>query len=242
MARGATLVSKVATDLRRAISLGEYAPGDRLPKEADLAQQHGVSRATVRAALRQLEATSLVRTQHGVGTFVATSPAVRAGLEHLDSITDSIRASGREAGMAYRSRTVRLLLPDEATKMGLTAETLVLELRRSILADGEVVAYSYDLIPLALLPDDLAPEEVDGSIFGFLRERLGSIPERAIAEVHAVSSRHIGWGPESAQETLYVLLDQLHYDIDDRLLLYSRTYFIEGRYAFTIVRSNQLRP
>ncbi|MEU1164196.1 GntR family transcriptional regulator [Streptomyces sp. NPDC005921] len=237
MARGATLVSKVSTDLRRAISLGEYAPGDRLPIEADLASTYGVSRATVRAALRQLEATSLVRTQHGVGTFVADTPAVRAGLERLDSISGSIRASGREAGMVYRSRTVRPLLPDEAAKMGLSAESSALEVRRSILADGEVVAYSYDLLPMSLLPEDFPLEELDGSIFTFLRERLDIIPERAIAEIHAVSSQHIGWGPDASSNSLYVLLDQLHYGAGDRLLLYSRTYFIEGRYAFTIVRS-----
>lgn len=236
MARSATLVSKVATDLRQAISLGEYAPGDRLPIEAELAKRYGVSRTTVRSALRQLEANSLVRTQHGVGTFVADSPAVRAGLERLDSITDSIRASGRAAGMVYRSRTVRSLLPDEAAKMGLSAESTALELRRSILADGEVVAYSYDLMPMSLLPEDMSPEELDGSIFTFLRERLDIIPERAVAEVHAVASQHIGWGPEAAYNSLYVLLDQLHYGTD-RLLIYSRTYFIEGRYAFTIVRS-----
>lgn len=238
MARGATLVSKVASDLRQALSQGTYLPGDRLPTEAELADQYGVSRPTLRSALRELEARSLVRTQHGVGTFVTERPAIQAGLERLESITDSIRAMGRVPGMEYRSRVIRPLLPDELAKMGLPSESRALELRRSVLADGEVVAYSYDLMPIGVFPEDLDPAELTGSIFRFLRDRLGVYASRAIAEVHAVDSEHIGWGQDAGRHSLFVLLDQLHYDASDRLLVYSRTYFIEGKYAFSIVRTS----
>lgn len=238
MARGATLVSKVSADLRLALSRGEYGPGDRLPTEAELASRYGVSRPTVRAALRELEARSLVATQHGVGTFVSDRGAIHAGLERMDSISDSIRAQGREPGMAYQSRVIRPLLPEELEKMELPAGSEALEVRRSILADGEVVAYSYDLMPIGVFPPDMDPEELTGSIFRFLRERLGLHPDRGIAEIHAVASDRIGWGDADGQNELYVLLDQLQYGAGDRLLLYSRTYFIEGRYAFTVVRSN----
>ncbi len=238
MARGGTLVSKVSADLRHALSQGVYAPKDRLPTEAELAERYGVSRPTVRAALRELEALSLVRTQHGVGTFVCDRPAIRAGLERMDSISDSIRAQGREPGMEYQSRVVRPLLPDELEKMRMPAGGEALELRRSVLADGEVVAYSYDLVPLDVFPEDHDPTELEGSLFEYFRTRLGLYPHRGIAEIHAVSSDLIGWGPDSGNEDLYVLLDQLHYEESGRLLLYSRTYFLEGKYAFTIVRSN----
>lgn len=238
MASGVTLVSKVSTDLQLALSRGEYEPGDRLPTETDLASRYGVSRPTLRAALRELEARSLVRTQHGVGTFVSDNRAIHAGLERMDSISDSIRAQGREPGMEYQSRVVRALLPDELEKMDLPAGSEALEMRRSILADGEVVAYSYDLMPIGVFPEGMDPDELTGSIFQFLRERLELNPHRGIAEIHAVTSDRIGWGADAEQHELYVLLDQLHYAESDQLLLYSRTYFIEGRYAFTVVRSN----
>src|SRR3954463_9031870 len=107
MGNRTTLVSRVGGELRSELAAGGSPPGSRLPTETKLAEHFGVSRPTVRAALRELEALGLVRTQHGVGTFVAEQPAVRAGLEKMDSITDSIRATGKVPGMIYASRVIR---------------------------------------------------------------------------------------------------------------------------------------
>ena len=232
-----TLVSQISGKLRDQMFAGSYVPGSKLPPEIQLAEQFGVSRPTVRAALHELEAIGLIQTQHGVGSFVAEQPAVQAGLERLDSITESIRATGKEPGMIYASRQIRHVLPDEAADMHLPGQALVLELRRTILADGEVVAYSYDLIPASVLPDGFDPETLTGSLFAFFREHLGIVPHHGNAEIHAVYSKHIGWGAEAPAHHLFVLLNQLHFDLAGELLLHSRTYFIEGRYTFTIFRN-----
>ncbi|BCO36471.1 FadR/GntR family transcriptional regulator [Mycobacterium heckeshornense] len=55
----------VAATLRRRILSGELAPGDSLPPEAELVSQLGVSRETVRLALRLLAAEGLTRTSQG---------------------------------------------------------------------------------------------------------------------------------------------------------------------------------
>jgi GntR family transcriptional repressor for pyruvate dehydrogenase complex len=62
----------VAARLREQILGGELAPGDRLPTEPELSQRHGVSRSTVREALRVLSSQNLVETTRGVsgGSFV----------------------------------------------------------------------------------------------------------------------------------------------------------------------------
>jgi DNA-binding FadR family transcriptional regulator len=57
--------SDVIAQIRRAILSGLYRPGDRLPTEREMAQQFGVSRVTVRDALRALEANGLVRVKVG---------------------------------------------------------------------------------------------------------------------------------------------------------------------------------
>ncbi|WP_019147534.1 GntR family transcriptional regulator [Timonella senegalensis] len=233
-----TLVSRVTQDLRGAITEGTYKPGDRLPTETDLARLFGVSRPTLRNALRQLEAKNLVRTQHGVGTFVTERNAIHAGLEKLESITESIRATGHRPSMEYQSRTIRPALPDEARKLGLNPNDSVLELRRSILADDEVVAYSYDLLPTNQFPSDFDPAGFEGSIFAHLEQAYGIHAHHSVAEIHAVNSDYVGWGKDMDKHTLFVLLDQIHYDDSDRIFAYSRTYFIEGKYAFSIHRTS----
>jgi GntR family transcriptional repressor for pyruvate dehydrogenase complex len=65
---------QVADQLRLLIMNGELPPGHRLPKEASLAVQFGVSRATIREALRVLSTQNLIRTAKGAGggSFVTT--------------------------------------------------------------------------------------------------------------------------------------------------------------------------
>jgi GntR family transcriptional repressor for pyruvate dehydrogenase complex len=75
--------AQVASQIRELIMSGELSPGDRLPNESIMATQFGVSRTTVREALRVLSSQGLVITERGVtgGTFVsAGNPAVVAEL------------------------------------------------------------------------------------------------------------------------------------------------------------------
>lgn len=218
------------------IATGELSAGAKLPTEASLGEEHGVSRPTVRSALKELEVLGLVRTQHGVGTFVVTPPKIRSGLERMSSITESVRESGKAPGMIYGRRTIRPVTPQEGAKMAMPSDAEVLELRRQVTADGETVAYSYDLIPMEIFPPGFEPTVLQGSVFEYFENELGIHPSYGIAEVHAVESSHIGWGPDGNQHRLYVLLDQLQHDQNDRLVMYSRSYFIEGRYAFMMVR------
>jgi DNA-binding FadR family transcriptional regulator len=68
---------QVADQLRESIASGEIPDGDRLPTEAELAAQFGVSRATVREALRILAAQNLVSTKTGpTGGTIVTVPSI----------------------------------------------------------------------------------------------------------------------------------------------------------------------
>ena len=65
---------------------GELVPGDKLPTEWEVMQMHGVSRAVVREAITRLQASGLVVTRRGIGTFVLSPPDVTGlGIE-LDTV------------------------------------------------------------------------------------------------------------------------------------------------------------
>jgi DNA-binding FadR family transcriptional regulator len=68
------LYRKIARQLSGLIASGEFAPGQRLPAERELAQQLGVSRPSVREALIALEIEGKVEVRVGSGVFVTAQP------------------------------------------------------------------------------------------------------------------------------------------------------------------------
>ncbi len=71
---------ELAEALRADLSEARLRPGDALPTEVQLTERFGVSRFTVREALRQLAAEGLIRRKRGSGTIVAAAPALRQAL------------------------------------------------------------------------------------------------------------------------------------------------------------------
>jgi len=68
----ASISKQIAEQLRSAIVTGQFKIGERLPTEDELAQRYGVSRSSVREALKRLAAQNLVRARRGPtgGNFV----------------------------------------------------------------------------------------------------------------------------------------------------------------------------
>lgn len=67
----------IRDQILKAIERGELQPGDAIPSERQLGETFGVSRVSVREAIRSLEAIGLVEVQHGRGSFVARGPGDR---------------------------------------------------------------------------------------------------------------------------------------------------------------------
>ncbi len=72
--RGRTLAEEVVGNLTDSIQQGQIKPGDKLPTESEIMATLGVSRTVVREALSRLQASGLVETRHGIGTFVLARP------------------------------------------------------------------------------------------------------------------------------------------------------------------------
>src|ERR1041384_7586826 len=73
------LAQGVVEQISGSIRQGLLKPGEKLPTESSMMAQHGVSRTVVREAISHLQASGLVQTRHGIGTFVL-EPAPSAGL------------------------------------------------------------------------------------------------------------------------------------------------------------------
>lgn len=84
--RSTNLAQGVVDDLTQRILLGQLKPGEKLPSESTIVLEHGVSRTVVREAISKLQASGLVETRHGIGTFVL-EPRAQQGLRlHVDTV------------------------------------------------------------------------------------------------------------------------------------------------------------
>lgn len=91
----ATAADTSATQLRARVLAGEWAPGERLPPERRLAEEAGLNRVTVRAALKKLEAEGLVEVRQGRGYTVldyrqTAGPMLLAPLAALDEAQSGV--------------------------------------------------------------------------------------------------------------------------------------------------------
>ena len=234
---GAPLGDQVKTHIRSRILNHEWEPGAKIPGEFELASQYGVARVTIRTALRSLEAQGLIDIRHGSGAYIADfGGTVRAGLQELKSITQTIKELGYKAGMVTRTSQMRPATKSEAKDLLLAAGTEVLHIERAITADGEVVAFSYDTFAIDGLPAAAIKKISTGSVFAGL-DAVNKQPVRARAEIHAISSKDIGWGVGKPRSGLYLQLKQVHYLRDGKPIATGDTYFVEGKFQFIIHRT-----
>lgn len=99
---GRALYRQVAEDLLAGVERGELQLGERLEPEAELAERYGVNRLTVRRALEDLARAGKVRTEHGVGTFIARPPT----RHRIDDGEASLSESMARRGLAVRHRVL----------------------------------------------------------------------------------------------------------------------------------------
>lgn len=87
------LAIQLVTAVTEQIRSGQLKAGDKLPTEAAIMKDFGVSRTVVREAISRLQASGRVDTRHGVGTFVlpkSEHPSFRIDAEHMGTLREVI--------------------------------------------------------------------------------------------------------------------------------------------------------
>lgn len=232
-----SLPFRLSEDLLERLRDKEWAPGDRLPSEQQLAGQYRVSRPTVRLAIRRLEEAGLVHVRQGAGAFVTSLAAeIRTGLQDLQSITALIASQGHEPQVVFRSVSLRQPTDEEREQLELSDGEKVIGYERSLSADGSVVAFEYGALAASLFPEDWSINELQGSIFEAL-EKHSLLPESALAEVVPVLDPTVGWGDGIPENGLYLCLAQTQVLADGSRVSWSRTYFVANSpFRFFILR------
>ena len=99
-----TLTDQTVLAIQEAIKQGKFPPGSQLPPEMELLQMMGISRTTLREALRILEEQRFIRKRRGLGTFVMERAIVKDMSENFGIGNDLAgRLQTRDARFQYPS-------------------------------------------------------------------------------------------------------------------------------------------
>ena len=92
------LYEQIASRIRTAVAVGEFAPGESLPSVRGLSRQLRVNPATVVQAYRDLEQAGFVEKRHGSGTFVKDVSAEHRSEQVGQQARDLVKRMVSEAG------------------------------------------------------------------------------------------------------------------------------------------------
>ncbi|MFQ5944356.1 MAG: GntR family transcriptional regulator [Anaerolineales bacterium] len=213
--------------------LEQSEPGEVLPSEPRLAEQLGVSRATLREAMSALEDRGMIVRRQGVGTYIPPT-IIEAGLEELVSIETMASRVGLEVEMGDSEIQHREADPEEVDAM---AVDQVIEIRRVIQTEGKPVAYLVDTIGEGLIPDSVLAKEFHGSVLDLLLERGEPSLEYSRSEISAVPAEGIVADRLGVPEGSVLLQFEANlFSRDGNIVDRSKSYFLPGTFKFHVVR------
>ncbi|MBN2556178.1 MAG: GntR family transcriptional regulator [Anaerolineales bacterium] len=218
--------------------LETMAPGAYLPSEPKLAKQLGVSRATLREAMRTFEARGWIVRKQGVGTYVTQPPQViETGLELLESIESMAARIGMDVDMGELSIKERPANKEDARWLELREQNPLVEIARVIRTENRPVAYLIDILPMDILPVETLRKGFKGSVLDLLIRRGDPALGYSMTDITAVPASPTIARKMSIQRGDELLcLKACLYTRDRRPIDHSYSYFLPGTFRFHVVR------
>lgn len=236
------MTNSPSTSQRIHESLGDIIsaakPGERLPSEPDLARQLGVSRATLREAMRTYETQGVLHRRQGSGTYVVHPTHIfDSGLEVLESIETMAKRIGLAVMMGDFTIERRIPSDDEVALFGIKPGIGVSQLSRIIIADGRPIAYLSDTLPESILEGFDIKSEFSGSVLDLLLKDKNLAISSSRSEINAVTAPNDvarALGIQSGDVLVHIEANL--YTNSGQVVDSSSSYFIPGYFRFHIVR------
>ena len=141
-----TLTDQTVLALQEAIRQGKFPAGSQLPPEMELLQMMGISRTTLREALRILEEQRFIRKRRGLGTFVMERAIVKDMSQNF-GITEMISQAGYEPGTKDSSISVEQASSAMSEKLGIPDDAKVVVIERVRTANHIPIVWTRDILP-----------------------------------------------------------------------------------------------
>jgi GntR family transcriptional regulator len=221
------------------VIISNTKPGERLLTEPLLSKQLGVSRSTLREAMRTFEAQGRIRRQQGIGTFVVDKrQVIDAGLEKLESIESIARRINLPVSMGWL--VVENIFADKTLSelFLIEKEQPLVKLTRIIHVEKRPVAYLIDV----LLEGLLSPEDLKlgftGSVLDLLLKSDQAQPNKSYTEIQAVAAQaDIARAMQIQRGDVLLHFNARLYSKSTQIVDISDSYFLPGYFRFHVVRT-----
>ncbi|GAA3934601.1 myo-inositol degradation transcriptional regulator [Streptomyces gulbargensis] len=223
------LYFQLARQLESAVEDGTLAPGTLLGNEIDLATRLGLSRPTVRQAIRTLVDKGLLVRRRGVGTQVVRS-GVRRPLE-LSSLYDDLESTGHRPATRVLVNRLEPAPAPVATALGIPEGTAVHYLERLRTAHGEPLAYLRNHLPAGLIDPATAPLESTGLYRTLRAAALTLHSARQTVGARSATASEAALLDEATGAPL-LTMERTTFDDTGRAVEHGSHLYRAGRYSF----------
>ena len=213
-------------------------PGEKLPSEPILAKQLGVSRATLREAMRTFEIQGIIRRRQGDGTYVIhPSQVIESGLEILESIETMAQRIGLPVKMGQLRVEIRSATAEESAALGLPAMSGVIHIIRVMHAEGRPVAYLVDVLPEKVVDPEELTKDFTGSVLDLLLHRGAPTLHSSRCEINVDTATHDVARALGVQRGDGLLRFKSYlYTSEGSVVDFAISYFLPGYFRFHVIR------
>lgn len=221
---------QIRNDLRNKIESGQWKEGELIPTENELSKAYGVSRVTIRSAVKALVQEQYLIRRAGFGTTVYKNKSSLSNFTMIRSFTNEMK----EMGLPSKTMEAELKTVEAnktiASIFNIKEGTKIYNLRR---VRGTIIPILYSdtyLLPIITIPND--QEILKGSLYEYLATKniYFSVFEEYISAVKA---------PKPIQNVLQIYDDtpqlkrkRFSYDESNRLIEYTETYYNSMHYEY----------
>ncbi|RHW49301.1 MULTISPECIES: GntR family transcriptional regulator [Lactobacillus] len=175
---------KIHNQIKREIESHIYKVGSRIPSERQLALKFGVSRMTLRQAIKTLEDEGILEQRLGSGTYVANQK-VQEKMSGIMSFTDITHANGQIPSSKLISYRVGKPSLSEMERLHLAKDQTILRMERIRYADNVPICYEVVTIPHKLILG-MSKENISTHLYRTLEQNgyeIGRVTEHISAAI-----------------------------------------------------------
>lgn len=228
---------QIAERLRGAIRNGEFAPGEVLPSEAQLNVAFGVSRATSRASLNDLEKDGLIVRRSGKGSIVLRA-RVDQPAEEMSGFAEDMRRRGLSPSYETQDAGRVRATSEVAEALEVKPNAMVFCSKRLLKADGAPMGIALSWLAPRLFREVKPPtadELSRGSLYEWLQRRCSIQIKRAREYIEAaIAGPEMAAALEVAPGSPLLIARRQSFDGSGQPAEYAILHFRADRYRFQI--------